>query len=274
MRMQGKGYKFEMTLDQQVLRLEQMAKTYEQATPTVLKAFGVQAVSWAVQDYRDRSDGGSAGGISWLKIKPAGAATRLRHRADWAKDRDRLAKKVEQAKPLREKLRRKLPKGASKKAARKRIAYDFMQTKDGDRLKKLVADRKKIISARKDKIKAEAGSARTGIDTGRLINSLVYGVGELTSGIPGLIPGVKVPEPRDNSAFLNAEEKKMAERIPAEFSISGSVITVGSNMKYAGHFAKRRPIFTKGFISQERREKLQALAKKAIELEFARRYGK
>lgn len=273
MMIRARGFSFEMTLDQQVARLEQMSRMYEEAAPTALKAMGVQAVSWAVQDYRARSDGKSAAGVSWKEIGKGAAISRLRHRAPWANDRSKLEKIREEEKPLKEMLRRKLPRGGKKKPNRQAIANQFMETREGKKLGKLKNRRKSIREKRKEQIAKEYGSARTGIDTGRLINSLVYGVSELASGIPGLIPGIRVPEPRDNSSYLTDDEKIAAQRKPADFEVSGSVIHLGSNMRYAAKFAEKRPIFPTGFISEERRNKLKALAKKAVDLEFKNRYG-
>lgn len=268
MMIRARGFSFEMTLDQEATRLRALARHLEDATPTVLTAMGVQAVSWAVQDFRERSQGQAAGGSNWKHISKGGAISRLRGRAPWNKDYDALAKLRAEEEPLKDALRRKLPKGAGNKAARGKIAFDFMQnTKEGKRIGKIKERRIKIKERRDLMIAKEYGNANVGVDTGRLINSLVYGVAPLEAEIK------KLPKVITKEYRYRKDPPKVEPLTRAAFDISGNVIRVGSNMKYAGYFDERRPIFGPDFMSSERRQKMDRLIEQAIDKYLEKKFN-
>jgi len=211
MMIRARGYSFEMTLDAEVTRLRALSRHLEDATPTVLTAMGVQAVSWAVQDFRDKSNGGSAGGVSWKPISLAGARTRLAGRAPYRSDSKSLQGLREAEKPLKEMLRRRLPKGGDRKPNRGAIAADFMRsTPEGKELKSIQKTRQKIKKKRAGQIEREKNSAKVGVDTGRLVNSLVYGVAPLEQAI-------KVPKGKASDAQREALTR-------AALDISGNTV--------------------------------------------------
>jgi hypothetical protein len=214
--MRGPNFSFEMNLDVEIARVSKLQSQVADARETVLSALGVQVVSWAVQDYRARSEGRSAGGISWAPITASAIRTRLAGRTPWQRDRESL------------------------KALR---GVDTPQAKK---------TRQRIRDKRKATIAKELGKAKIGIDTGRLVNSLVYGVPALSSVKVGTRPTVT------------------AGLTQGVFSIEGDSLRVGSVMKYAGYFDEKRPIFPAGFIDAARQQQLDTLGEKAVESFIAR----
>lgn len=199
---------------------------------------GVQIISWAVQDYRERARGGTAGGISWRRLTRGAIRTRLSRFAAWKTERAKLASLRQQEAPILAELRRTLPRGAKYKANRGAIASKFAE--DNKALKRIRKQRASIRAARNKRTDAMLAKHEIGVDTGRLVNSLVFGVPELAA--------VRVP-------------KNAGEAPPkAEFKVADSTVTVGSNLVYAPAFDRLRPIFPPGFISKERQEKLDEIA--------------
>ncbi len=254
MMIRARGFRFEMTLDQDVIRVQQFAKYLEDIKPTILKAMGVQAVSWAVQDYRKKSDGGTAQGVTWKPITASAIRTRLAGRTPYQRQSSELKTLSERQKPITEALRRKMPKGAEHANKRKAIANKFMESKEGKELSKIQKKRKGIRDKRKATIAKELGSARIGVDTGRLVNSLVYGVQDLAS--------IKPP------ARLTGDAPPRAA-----FDIQGNNIRIGSNLKYAGYFDEKRPVFSGTFMDTTRRDQMDRLIEKTTALEFKRKFG-
>lgn len=254
MMLRGRGFRFEMTLDREAVRVASLAKHLQDVSPTVLTAIGVQAVSWAVQDFRARSGGAAAGGIQWKPITEAAARTRLAARAPWQNQSKQLEQLSAEQQPLMEKLRRKLPPGTNKSANRKAIANGFMESKDGQSLRKIQKKREGIRAKRKAAIAKEHAAAKVGVDTGRLVNSLVYGVQDLSS--------VRVGVPLKGEAPPRAA-----------FDIAGNTIRIGSNLKYAGYFDAMRPIFGQGFLDAGRRESIDKLIEKTVDLAIKQKFG-
>lgn len=253
------GFSFEMNLDREVIRVQNLSKSLTDLKPTILKAMGVQAVSWAVQDYRAKSDGGPAGGITWQPITLSAARNRLSHRAPYQDQTSQLKRLSEEQKPLTEALRRRLPKGkddAKKAAQRKGSSGHFMNnTPEGKQLQRIKNKRKKIRERRKKMIEKEQAAARIGVDTGRLVNSLVYAVAELSA--------IKPPKLQSGSGSPT----------PALFTVQGDSIHIGSLMKYATYFDEKRPIFGPTFIDSGRRQQLDNLIETTIRASLKQRGG-
>ena len=259
MMIRARGFSFEMTLDQEATRLRALARHLEDATPTVLTAMGVQAVSWAVQDFRERSNGGNAAGVSWAPITLSGARTRLAGRAPYRNDSRSLKGLREAEKPILEMLRKRLPAGQDKAKNRAAIASNFMaKTPEGKELRSIQKTRQKIRDKRRKQIEREKSSAKVGVDTGRLVNSLVYGVADLSS--------IKTPKGKDSEAPREGLKR-------AAFDIQGNSIRVGSNMKYAGYFDERRPIFGPDFMSSDRKQKMDRLIEQAIDKYLEKKFN-
>lgn len=210
---------FEMNLDQEVRRVESLPTHLADARETVLTAIGVQVVAWAVADYREKSEGRSAGGVQWKPITEGAIRTRLAGRTPWQRQRAELS--------------------AIK----------------GDRSDKAKKKRQSIREKRKSTIAKELGKAKIGIDTGRLINSLVYGVPALSS--------VRVANRPTSTEGLTQ----------GVFMFEGDSLRVGSIMRYAGYFDAKRPIFPIGFLDASRQEQLDKLAEKAVEAFIRRKQG-
>lgn len=250
MMIRARNFGYSHNFDQEVAKVRLVGEQIEKSGKPVLTACGVQIASWAVQDYRARSEGRVAGGIGWRPITRGAAVTRLRARQPWKNDTAKLAALRDEAKPHLESLRRKLPAGPgdTKKRQRGYIAANAPEQKELDKIRK---KRKTVKDRRKRQIDKEHASAKIGVDTGRLVNSLVFGVPELSSvrAVP-LKPGTEQP-PR------------------AEFRIqdsgSNATLRMGSNMQYAVHFDRLRPIFPDGFIDEQRKTQLEAIALKVTQ---------
>lgn len=202
---------FEMNLDQEVQRVQSLPAHLADARETVLTAIGVQVVAWAVADYREKSEGRSAGGVQWKPITEGAIRTRLAGRTPWQRQRAELS--------------------AIK----------------GDQSDKAKKKRQSIREKRKSTIAKELGKAKIGIDTGRLVNSLVYGVPALSS--------VRVATRPTSTEGLTQ----------GLFLFEGDSLRVGSLMKYAGYFDEKRPIFPPTFIDQGRQADLDKLGEKAVD---------
>lgn len=233
---QGPGFRFTMTLDEEIQRVQLVDKATQDASREIMTAIGVQVASWAVQDYQARARGQQAGGAQWKPITEGAIRTRLAARQPWKDVGSQLRALRVLEKPLLDAMRMKLPKGKTpgKKKQRGAIASQFMQ--DTPELRQIKIKRRGLKAKRKNMIAKELSSARIGIDTGRLVNSLVYGVDELRS--------VRVP-------------KFSGEAPPrALFEMSRFSLRMGSNLSYAKHFDQLRPIFPPGFIDAQRQQKL------------------
>lgn len=247
----GPGFSYSTNFDRVAIQLRETITRVEQSIPAVLKAIGVQAVAWVVQDYRERSTGASVGGVAWKPLTESAIRTRLAGRTPWQRQRDQLIALREEERPILERLRRMLPSDKSKqingdKAKGRRVrgflAREF--EKKNPELRKIRKKRQTIRSQRKAAIAKELSSAQIGVDTGRLVNSLVFGVPELAS--------IKTP--------------KSAPSEKALFEVQGQTINIGSVMKYAKHYDALRPIFTPDFIDQQRRESLERTIEKVVRL--------
>lgn len=247
------NFRFEMNLEKEVARVAALPKHLEDARQTVLTAMGVQLVSWAVQDYRTRSEGGTAGGVAWKPITASAIRTRLAGRTPWQRQSEKLRALRDKERPILEQLRKKLPKGDKRKKSRGLIASNFLA--DSKEWQKIRADRKKIREARKAKIAQELSSAKIGVDTGRLVNSLVYGVPALSSIRVGTRP---------------TTSEGLTQGV---FVFEGDSLKVGSVMKYAGYFDEKRPIFPPGFVDQARQEQLDSLGEKAVDAFIRQKEG-
>lgn len=239
-------FRLSSDIDEEVARLKALPQFILDAEESVLKAIGVQVISWAVQDYRARSEGQEAGGVTWKPLSDGAIYSRISARTPWQRDTAQLAALRDQEKPILEELRRKLPKGKTpaKKKARAAIAKKFSEERAD--LRRIKSSRKRIREKRKKMFEKEKAAAKIGIDTGRGINSLVFGVADLKS----VKTGTKIA---DTSGMTNAV-----------FDVGQGQITVGSGMKYMGYFAELRPIFPPGFIDQSRQAQLTELAEQII----------
>lgn len=215
----GGGLTFETKLDVEIARVESYLHVLDETRVPVLKAMGIQCVSWVIQDFRVRSAGGAAAGVSWAPIGESAIRSRLAGRAPWRRQREQL---------------------------------EGLKGDDSDQAKKV---RAKIRADRKKAIAKELSAAQIGVDTGRLVNSFTAGVADLKAiRPPKLRSGAEAPT---NGLF----------------EIRGSSIRIGSILKYAGYFDKRRPIIPPGFIDAERRTALNNLIELTIEAAMKRRGG-
>lgn len=232
------GLKVQANFSQVIARLRVAKAKTPDVQQQAHRAIGVQAVAWAVQDYRTRARGGTdPSGASWRPITRDAIRSRLAKRAPWKSIGDQLRSLSQQDAPLRDELRRRMPKGAGKGAQRAAIARDYAE-KD----KRLAANRRKrkTLRAKRERlVDKEHAKHEIGVDTGRLIASLTHGERELAS--------IRVPRP------------KGPPPPKAEFRTTRTSVTVGSNLEYAEHFDRLRPIFPDGFITGDRRRSLEKI---------------
>ncbi len=304
-----------MLLKADTKEMVQLAKAFEAAAasvaqnrPTILRALGLQMLSWGFQDYRAKSRGETGGdGISWPPTKATSVVGRIRRLKAYKSKSASVRKARKALRETRAKLtaariaRRSAVRGSKAyvtagktiKSARAKIATHKrtiakakaagksaksnksnksairslrvkVQAAKTKRLRmrtelpkshsnRLASGKARVAKAkerRRDYIQKQLAGAKTGIDTGRLVNSLVHGV-------PGLkmqpVPG-RPTKPKDEPIK------------PAIFQPDHNGITVGTNMSYAKHFDADRPIFGPGFLNADRQAKLGALAIKAHQI--------
>lgn len=220
------------TLGGLAVRLNAAAKISQQRRPQLLTAIGAQTASWVVQDYVAKSrHGADAAGKTWADIQPETVKNRIRRLAPYRRLRDRLKALSQQARQIR----------TGKVGARK-----LSEGSKAKRLKQIEASRAKIREQIEALYAAALGQYAIGIDTGRLINSLVFGRPELAK------IRVRPPQGTDKQPAV------------AVLDVKADSVTIGSNQEYAHHFDEKRPIISAGMITTERRKGLEQIA-----LEFA-----
>lgn len=302
-----------MLLKADTKEMVQLAKAFDAAAlavaqnrPTILRALGVQMLSWGFQDYRIKSRGGPGGdGITWPPTKATSVVGRVRklkaYKAKSASVRKarkelrearinlRKAKAVARVavrgsaayksagktiKAARAKIKthtRKLSaaKSAGKTPVVKRIRNQIrglkikataakakrlaMRSKLPPAARTVTSKTRQLQKSRESKrnyVQKQLAGVKTGIDTGRLVNSLIYGVS-----------GLKMQPVTGNPAKPKDEPIKEAIFVPDH-----SGITVGTNMSYAKHFDADRPIFGPGFLNADRQRQLGDLAARAHQI--------
>jgi hypothetical protein len=303
-----------MLLKADTKEMVQLAKAFDAAAlavaqnrPTILRALGVQMLSWGFQDYRIKSRGGPGGdGITWPPTKATSVVGRVRklkaYKAKSASVRKarkelrearinlRKAKAVARVavrgsaayksagktiKAARAKIKthtRKLSaaKSAGKTPVVKRIRSQIrgLKVKATAAKAKRLAMRSKLPTSaartvtsktrqlqksresKRNYVQKQLAGAKIGIDTGRLVNSLIYGV-----------PGLKMQPVTGNPTKPKDEPVK-----EAIFAPDHNGITVGTNMSYAKHFDADRPIFGPGFLNADRQRQLGDLAARAHQI--------
>lgn len=229
----------EMPFESIILSLKGVMDSFpREAVPEALSNIGIQVVSWIVQDYRKRSAGQEAGGVKWESLTDSAIYSRLRARQPWKETTEALGKLWVEEKAIRRPLRRKLQKiGRGKK----KLTEEYERR--NERLGQIREERQTIKADRKAMFTAEKTSAQIGVDTGRLVNSFVYGVSDLAS-LQGLAPRLKGGETPERAIWL----------------LEADSITVGSSQEYAGYFDERRPIIGPTFLNETRLETLANIA--------------
>lgn len=217
-----------------------------------LVAMGVQMAAWGIQDFRDKSEGRVAQGIKWPKITRAAAVSRLRARMPWKNDTAELkALRAAEALIVAE-VRRMLPRNAAKTKGGKTLSKEARQRQRGAIIaaelkkrgdwRKIKRARKTVKARRKRMIDKEHAAAKIGVDTGRLVNSITYGVPELREiKVPALKAGAETPT-------------------RGLWILGTRSIEIGSRMPLAVWFDSRRTIFPASFIDSRRGAELRELA--------------
>lgn len=250
----GPGFSVSLPFAEIADQLERVGASLQEEAPSILRAMGVMAAGFAVSDYRDRSEGQAAGGIAWKPITDSAIRTRLAARKPWQNQRAELAALRAEEAPILEAIRKRLPRNNAETKSGKTLPPEIRKKQRGKlsqvdeaqaaALQSIRERRDKVRAARKALFEKEKASAKIGVDTGRLVNSLVYGVPELqevAALAPRLAPGA-------------------GEVAKATFRVDGFSIVIGSNMEYAGYFDALRPLIGEGFISPDRLKMLEGLA--------------
>jgi hypothetical protein len=234
---------------QTILQLKQLRVALPKTTTIAMRAVGVQVASWAIQDFRTKANGGTdPGGVSWRPITRGAIRTRLAKRAPYQTAAAQLKSLTAADRPLLERLRRRMRAGAKFAANRRAIARAF--EKDNPDLASHRRRRQQIKRKRKQDIDREFGNHDIGIDTARLVNSLVFGEPALASI---RVPTVKgAPPPK------------------ALFMVTPNSVSLGTNMSYAAAFDRLRPILSDSMITPDRKQKLEALVVGVIDAEYKR----
>lgn len=231
-------FKLESDFHKVITRVKRVRDELPDTRKAGMRAVGIQVVAWAVQDFRARGLGQTAGGVRWRPITRSAIRSRLAKRSAWRSISSSLERMTDQERPLREELRRKMPKGGSADQ-RGAIAHRFEEANPliGKNRKR----RKGLKTRRNAMVEREFASHTIGVDTGRLVNSLVFGQPDLAKlGAGRLRAGTPAPP-------------------KATFAVREDSIEAGSNLSYAKDFDKLRPIFPTTMINQAREKELEEL---------------
>lgn len=139
------------------------------------------------------------------------------------------------------------------KAARAKLRDVKTPKEHGRIIARLEAKLGKAKDAKKKFINTAIGSAKIGVDTGRQVNALTFGVPAL-QGKGGKTEPFN-PRPGNSDPVPNAI-----------FNIGEGFVTVGVNTSYAKQFDESRQIFGDLFHHEKRRQKLEQIAAKANEI--------
>lgn len=231
----GSGFNIQHNFAEVVGRIRLAKAQLVQARPVALRAVGVRVLSWALQDFRAKSRGETAGGVKWKPTSEAGLISRARKRKPWKSLQDEKRRLHEEEAPILEELRlvsrRDREGGFQAMRAAAREAYLDKNPDKRKKLDQIKKKRKALREKRRRMIDKEKSGAKTGVDTGRLANSLKFGerqtVGSTSSG--------------------------------TVFQVASTSVTVGSQIEYAEAFDKRRPIFGPGFLDAGRKKQLEEI---------------
>lgn len=238
--------------------MTELAKAFEVAAanvamnrPVVLRALAVQNLTWAMRDFRDKSRGQRGGdGVQWSPIEAETVRNRLRKLKAYRT-------RSESVKAARAKVKQRTTEARKAKAKIGQVRGDVKAMRKAVRsfkaaTKRLASAKTRLAKAKDSRTQyvAKVGAgAKIGIDTGRLVNSLVSGVRGITSVEPF------TPKPGNSDAVPPAL---------VEFDAFG--FTVGTVVKYAKWFDEERPIFGIGFHSPQRVTAMSQLAARAHQM--------
>ena len=247
MLMKGGGGNIEHEFEQLAFRFDKASQATVESRGIILRSAGVQCLSWAFRDFRAKARKGTdAAGGSWADITRSAFVSRLAKRSPYQRLLSQRHELTAREKELTKDIAKGMPKGSSagKAKARAAIAWQFYEA--NPELRKIQKNRAAIRKKQQAMIDKESSQYEIGVDTGRLVNSLTFGIKELASQQVKSKPGEKQPP-------------------PAVLKIEPNAVTVGSALEYAAHFDAKRPIFGPNFITPERQKQLENKAVKLFE---------
>lgn len=243
----GGGGGIEHEFHQLAFRFDKASQATVESRGIILRATGVQCLSWGFRDFRMKARKGTdAAGQSWKDITRSAFVSRLAKRSPYQQLLSQRHELTAKEKALTKDIAKGMPKGksAGKAKIRAGIAWRFYEA--NPELRKIQKQRANVRKKQQALIDKEASQYEIGVDTGRLVNSLTFGIKELaTQQVKGK-PGDKQPPP----AILNIEP---------------NAVTVGSALEYAAYFDAKRPIFGPNFITPDRQKQLEARAVRLFE---------
>lgn len=223
--------------------LRKAATATEKQTPVVLRAIGVQCLSWGVRDYRTRGRKQTdETGLAWRDITRSAFVSRLAKRSPYQKNRTAREALTAREKELTKDIAKGMPRGPQGARIRAGIAWRFYE--DHPELRGIQRKRKELRAQREALIAKESSQYEIGLDTGRLIGSLTFGVKELDT--------VKIPQAKG--------AQQTQPPTPAMLAVQGNAVTVGSVLEYASYFDASRPLFGPNFITPARKDRLDKMA--------------
>lgn len=242
----GGGGGLDHNFHQLAAQVRNAAKATEQQKPIVMRALGVQCLQWAVIDFRKKGRKGTdAAGGSWPDITRSAFVSRLAKRSPYQKNRESRKALTVRERELTKDIANGMPKGSSARARKARAAIAWRFYEDHPELRAIQKKRANLREKREALISKESSKYEIGLDTGRLLASLTFGVPELAKSKPSKIDG--------------------GQPTNAKLDVSATGITVGTTMEYAEHFDAKRPIFSPGFITPQRQKRLESLAASRIQ---------
>ena len=245
----GGGSRFNVNhnFGQVVDQIGTVATEVVEARPLALTAMGRRLLSWGYQDFRKKSEGGSAGGETWKPITDMAIWTRVRGTTGFGKAQDQAVALYRQP-PVPEELQKRLPRGKGAAFERMRAAIIYQYMKDHpDYARAVAASQKKRAAIRKRKqamFDREKSGAKIGVDTGRLANGLQYG---------------------DPGSIFEVSTQRLDVTVGATAIDPGTRRNRKGGVDYAPHFDEERQIFGERFIDQARHDELQDTVHRVFE---------
>ena len=222
-----------------VANLDLAQKNVAAAREPAMKAVGGRILSWGYQDFRARSDGQTAGGLTWKPITDAAIWSRVRSTVAYRNTIPK-ARALYNQPPMPDELLKRLPRGKGKhmQTVRAAIIHRYMeQHPDYARaVKSFQKKRQTIRNQRQKKFNEYNAKRKIGVNIGTLANSLQFGK-----------PG--------NIFVANS----------VSVTVGASAIDQRKGKDYAPYFDETRPIFGEGFINQERKDTLDEIVNRVFE---------
>lgn len=234
------GMEFSHSLEVVAKRLDSASTKLANGDPALVEV-GVYLLGEAQRDFRAKSRGeADKAGNTWPGITEGAIRSRFwrtRRNSQYVKMAYELQSLRNREESLLASLLKTLPRGKNAVMSKWRagIAAKWRETPEGREATKLRQRIKSIRERRTRIIASEHAKAKTGIDSGRLVNSLQFG--------------------------------------KALLEVASNFLTLGTQIVYAKWFDLVRPIFPENFITPQRMTRIESICKKHAEKQLRESLG-